>query len=110
MDVVIAEVIKKLIQIDKDAATAGDMFDKQFKIKKDETQKQVETLRKSIIDKQAENINNLKEQKLNEASSEAEKIMNEANDKCSNMVKQFETRKSQIVNEIFGSIILNNSK
>ena len=110
MDDVIAEVIKKIIQIDKDATEAYDAFDEELKNKKIETQKQVEVLRKNIIEKQSENIDKLKEEKINEATCEAEKIMSEANEKCSRMIKQFEDKKDQIVNEIFSAIVLNNSK
>lgn len=110
MDDVVVEVIKKIIQIDKDVAEASDAFDEELKNKKVETQKQVEDLRKNIIEKQAENIEKLKEDKINEANCEAEKIMSEAHEKCSRMIKQFEDKKDQIVNEIFSTIVLNNSK
>ena len=110
MDDVVVEVIKKIIQIDKDVAEATDAFDRELKNKKVETQKQVEDLRKNIIEKQAESIEKLKEDKINEANCEAEKIMSEAHEKCSRMIKQFEDKKDQIVNEIFSAIVLNSSK
>lgn len=108
MDDVVVGDIKKIIQIDKEVVKTEDALNEKIRNEKDNTQKQIEVLRKNIIDKQAEKISMLKKEKISSASNEAEKIMSDANEKCSKMIKQFKDKKDQIVNNIFNAILANN--
>lgn len=99
------DVIKKIIQIDKNAGSLKNNLETEIKKKQQEIEAEIEKLRTEIVIGAKEEAKRRKEEELKKAAEQAEEIVNNGKVKALELQKRFEEKKEALVTEIFKEII-----
>lgn len=99
------DVIKQIIQIDKNAGSLKNNLETEIKKKQQEIEAEIEKLRTEIVIGAKEEAKRRKEEELKKAAEQAEKIVNNGKVKALELQKRFEEKKEALVTEIFKEII-----
>lgn len=99
------DVIKKIIQIDKNAGSLKNNLETEIKKKQQEIEAEIEKLRTEIVIGAKEEAKRRKEEELKKAAEQAEEIVNYGKVKALELQKRFEEKKEALVTEIFKEII-----
>lgn len=106
MSMDIENVIKSVIQIDKGATGLKDSVQSQIKKKKAYIDAQVEQMHESIVNERKEAAK-LKAQKLiDETTEQANKEKEKANEQAKKMEEAYMRRRSELVEDVFKSLFL----
>lgn len=99
------DVIKQIIQIDKNAGLLKHNLEAEIKKKQQEIEAEIEKLRTEIVIGAKEEAKRRKEEELKKAAEQAEEIVNNGKVKALELQKRFEEKKEALVTEIFKEII-----
>lgn len=104
MNASIEEVIKGIIDIDKNAAKQREDLEKEINQKRKEAEQYIQRLKSEIVESQKEKVKAMRKEEINKTNIETENIKQNAYKKCEDMYKTFKQHKDSIVKEIFEEI------
>lgn len=99
------EILKNIIHIDKSAVNLRRNLEVQIEEKKNNINKEIEDLRKEIIEEQIIRAKENEIKEIQEVKMESQRLISDAEKSCSQMEKSFNLNKKKLAEEIFKNII-----
>ena len=99
------EILKKIIQIDKNADSLKKNLEDELKAKLEQVETEIERLKTEIVLGAKEKAKSMKEIELEKATKEAEEIIARGKERALELQQNYKERKATLIPEIFQEII-----